>query len=167
MVKIRAAEERDTERMAELLIAAWKTAYAGIVPEDYAAGLSGLKYVGIFLENLRTGRETMLVAEEDGIVWGFAGGKLLEEGDFDCEVVGLYVHPERQGAGCGAALLRAIFDIFRSKGRRRASLWTLKGARNNAFYRKMGGAEIGERSYNFGGADCAGIGFGFDIETHR
>lgn len=35
--------------MAELLVAAWKTACAGIVPADYVKGLSGPKYSGFVL----------------------------------------------------------------------------------------------------------------------
>ena len=149
--------------MAEIVVTAWKTAYAGFIPEDYPAKLSAEKYMRIFEENIRTGRETMLVAEEDGVVWGFAGGVLLAGRPGVCEVAGLYVHPERHGAGHGAQLLKAMFALFKSKGCGHAEIWTLRGVKNNSFYMRMGGVEIGSRSYNFGGMNCPGIGFGFDI----
>lgn len=160
---IRAAEIGDVERMAEIVVSAWKTAYAGFVPADYAESLSEEKYKDIFAENIRTGREIMLVAEDNGAVYGFAGGRLLGEGTGECEVVGLYVDPARHGAGYGAQLLKAMFCIFHEKGCRRAVLWTLRGVKNNGFYRKMGGSEIGSRSFQLGGMNCPGVGFGFDI----
>jgi GNAT superfamily N-acetyltransferase len=162
---IRAADIKDAGRMAEIVVAAWKTSYAGFIPADYPAKLSAEKYTGIFTENIRTGRETMLVAEEGGVVWGFAGGVLLPGSPGSCQVAGLYVHPERHGGGYGAQLLKAMFALFRAKGCGRAEIWTLRGVKNNGFYRAMGGAEIGSRSYNFSGMDCPGIGFGFDIRT--
>ena len=104
--------------MEDLLVAAWQTAYTGVVDSVFAASRRTNDYAGKFQAMLDSGQYRMLVAEIDGRVVGLATGELLSSGAYDCETKGLYVRPEHQGRGIGSALLRSMMDYFRQQGRR-------------------------------------------------
>lgn len=87
----------------------------------------------------RMGRFPHWVAEVDGVVGGFAALE-TEKGYVDT----MFVHPEYQGKGIGAALMSRVLESARETGVRRV---TLKASRNaEAFYGRFGFVSIG--------ADC-------------
>ena len=113
---IRYARPEDTREMADLTVAAWQTAYSGIIDPAYVATRKTNDYAGKFQAMLERGEDKILVAELDGRVAGYAAGAPLLSGGYDCETRGLYVHPEYQGQGIGAKLLQKMMDHFRQKG---------------------------------------------------
>src|SRR4030042_5615397 len=96
---IRYARPEDTREMADLTVAAWQTAYSGIIDPAYVATRKTNDYAGKFQAMLERGEDKILVAELDGRVAGYAAGAPLLSGGYDCETRGLYVHPEYQGQG--------------------------------------------------------------------
>jgi [ribosomal protein S18]-alanine N-acetyltransferase len=84
-----------------------------------------------------------LVAEEDGLVIGYAG--LLAAGQ-QADVVTLAVTAGRQSAGIGAALLAALLDEARRRGCTEVFLEVrVDNQRAQQLYRSRGFAEIGIR----------------------
>lgn len=73
------------------------------------------------------------VAEIDGAVRGFSAAN--PEDGF---LWALFVAPEAEGRGLGAALLAAALDDLRAAGLTRARLETDPGTRAEAFYRRRG-----------------------------
>jgi DNA-binding MarR family transcriptional regulator/GNAT superfamily N-acetyltransferase len=84
-----------------------------------------------FLKNFKDSREQCWVAEVDGQMAGCVF--LTDEGNGLSRLRLLYVEPEFQGRGIGAALVAACVAFARSVGYERMTLWTqsiLKGARH-------------------------------------
>lgn len=161
---IREAVLRDVPAMAELVTCAWQTAYSGLVDPAYPESLDSLGFRKIFARMISQGLEIFFVCESASRILGFISGKMITEGAYDCQVVGLYVHPECQGRGVGTLLLERMKHYFAIRHCRRLLLWTLLGARNNEFYRKQGGTGGEFRQLDIGGTCYSGVGFVFLLE---
>jgi GNAT superfamily N-acetyltransferase len=158
---IRDARPEDTRAMEDLTVAAWQTAYTGIIDPAFIATRKTNNYAGKFQTMLERGEDKVLVAELDGQVVGYAAGAPLSSGGYDCETKGLYVHPEYQGQGFGRKLLQTMMDHFRLCGCQRMIVWTFLGVKNNGFYRAMGGNINEEEAKDFGGKKYRMAGFAF------
>jgi len=103
---IRRATLCDVNPIAKVIIRAWEVAYAGIIDPEYIKTMSKDKFVSIFENNISKQKEIIFVYYEKGVK-GFVSGK-EHEGEYDCEIVGLYVDPENQGKGIGKLLFQKI-----------------------------------------------------------
>jgi GNAT superfamily N-acetyltransferase len=98
---------------------------------------------------------TVLVAEEDGELVGFAGcgaSRDPDAGEAAGEVRTLFVAPRRWRTGIGRALLDAALEDLRSRGYSEATVWSFgDNQRANAFYENGGfapdGAERTEKTW--------------------
>lgn len=160
---IREAALRDVAAMAELVTCAWQTAYSGLIDPEYPESLDSPRFRKIFTRMISDGLETFFICESESRIRGFVSGKMVAAGPYDCQVVGLYVDPEFQGGGVGALLLERMKRYFAARQCRQLLLWTLQGARNNAFYRKHGGVELEHRELEIGGKLYPGVGFVFHL----
>nr|WP_296071724.1 GNAT family N-acetyltransferase [uncultured Actinoplanes sp.] len=150
MTLIRPISDADIDAVAGVHVRAWRTAYAGIVPDDYLAGLDP----AVFAErrrtqSLRLGQHT-LVAERDGRVVGFASfGPYRDEDDFvpDMgELYAIYVEPDSWSTGAGRLLLEAAKAALRADGFPDMRLWVLEeNHRARRFYERAGLAPDGTR----------------------
>jgi GNAT superfamily N-acetyltransferase len=163
MLAIRDMRAEDAPAMEELLVAAWQTAYAGVVDPAFVATRRNNDYTGKFRSMLESGEYRLRVAEVDARVVGLATGASLGWKSYDCETKGLYVHPESQGRGVGRALLQDMIEHFRQKGCGSMIVWTFLGVRNNGFYRAMGGSIREEKDAEYGGKTYRMAGFAFDL----
>lgn len=138
---IRDARPSDARRFEEIRIAGWKAAYVGMIDADFLAQLAATEErVATWDERLRTQLSggVSLVAEQDGVVVGFA--VLLPSRDEDvpeaAELLGLYVDPDRHSTGIGGGLIDAGFARMPQPVQ---ILWTLAGnASARAFYERRG-----------------------------
>ena len=162
---IREANLPDAEAIAGIIVETWKFAYTGIVEESYSGNLPLQKFVRIMSDNLLFKKETVFVHECNGKISGFISGKLSGEEKGLGEIIGFYVLPEYQRAGTGRSLFQHMKDFFFREGCRRISLWTLKGAGNNSFYRKNGGKAAEEKPVKIGEKEYDGIRFVFELEA--
>jgi ribosomal protein S18 acetylase RimI-like enzyme len=163
MLAIRDMRAEDALPMEELLVAAWQSAYSGVVDPAFAATRRDNDYAAKFRSMLDSGEYRLRVAEIDGRVAGLATGASLGWKSYDCETKGLYVHPECQGRGVGSALLRDMMEHFRQRGCRSMIIWTFLGVRNNGFYRAMGGTISEEEDREYGGKIYRMAGFAFRL----
>ena len=161
---IRDAEPQDIRAIVTIILSAWKTAYEGIIDPSYPGSMNGDRLYDILMRNLETGLERIFVFEEDGSVDGFVSGK-FPEGEDECSVIGLYVHPSRQGRGVGSVLLEGMKSHFRGIGRTRMTIRTLRGARSNSFYMKHGGEGRACDDLIIGNGSYEGIVFIFDLQA--
>ncbi len=162
-IEIRPAKIEDADFMAGVLVAAWQNAYTGIVNADYPATLSRDKYSKMFAGIIEKHSQTVYVFEKNRSVYGFVSGR-MEEGEYDCQIVGLYVSPEEQGNGIGSILLDKMTKHFKINNCRKMIVWTLLGAKNNSFYRKHGGAGKEFKEITIGSETYSGVGFVFDLQ---
>jgi ribosomal protein S18 acetylase RimI-like enzyme len=147
---VRPAARGDVPRLAALHTAAWRAAFAGILPGDALAALSVEEFAARWSELLAVPDRTNLVAETAGagvvgfVAFGPARAPLRGDGDADGEVYGLYVDPGRWGEGVGTTLIEAAVEAMRRQGRRRACLWVMtENRRARSFYEKAGLAPTG------------------------
>ena len=159
--RVRVAAEADADGIAGVHVRGWRAAYRGEVPDGYLDALDVADRTRRWCHRLATiaadPRSAVLVAEDDGVVVGFASVgpadpvETSEPTEPDAgEVYAIYVEPERIGTGVGRALLAAATDELRAMGCRTGLLWVLPGNdRARRFYESAGwrhdGAEAVQR----------------------
>jgi L-amino acid N-acyltransferase YncA len=153
MVSIRAATAEDARAIAHVHVESWRTTYAGIVPDEYLAGLDETLRVKLWQEWLG-GETVVLVAERKGEVVGFAhAGKIREAiGSADAELYSLYLLRESQGRGIGRGLLRVLAAVLQQQGFESLGLWVLERNRSRGFYESCGGRLAASKVIEIGGA---------------
>jgi ribosomal protein S18 acetylase RimI-like enzyme len=170
--RVREATPMDAGEIARVHVETWQSAYAGLVPDGYLAGLSVGRLEGWWRELLgRRKGETVLVAlDEAGEIVGFGScGRVREpregatapgvgggrggraDSGWRGEIYTLYVHPDAQEQGHGRALLVALMEELAAKGFVDAGLWMLAGNPTRFFYERMGGQAQAEREERFAG----------------
>ena len=151
---IRIARHGDAAQIAALYIDAWRTAYAGLVPDRVLVGMSQTAQQFSWARQIG-GADTVLVAVDGrGRPVGVAsGGDCRDRRYRDAgEVYTLYVSPARQGQGHGRALLEVILSAHSESGHASALLWVLAGNPARFFYEAMGGVRVAERNEALWGA---------------
>ena len=159
---IRPAREDDVRGIAEVHVATWRAAYAGLVPAAFLDAMSVDDRAGMWRRLLAAPRErgwALLVAEGGGRITGFVSVCAAREGGGPDvgEISALYVEPSSWDTGTGRELHDAALDALRSAGFVRATLRVLEGnARGRRFYERRGWRDVGTRSVvRLGGADLA------------
>ena len=144
---IRQAREEDVRQIAEILVEDWKTAYRGIMDDDF---LDSMNVEQRYEIEVRRYNEYTVAAEGQEIL-GYSWNMLTDEEDADCEVVALYVRYSKRNSGIGRALLQDAMDTFRKAGRKRMIIWCLKdNLESRIFYEKMGGKEYKGGTHRWG-----------------
>ncbi|MGW5717029.1 N-acetyltransferase family protein [Amycolatopsis sp. NPDC003865] len=131
---IREATVADAPAIGEVHVRSWQAAYAGLIPADFLARLSAESRAASWARHLENGAGPVLVAEEDGVVVGFAAfgpGRLFA----------LYLLPEHWGRGLGRALHDRVVEELPGDS---AVLWVLStNERAKAFYARQGWVDDG------------------------
>jgi GNAT superfamily N-acetyltransferase len=155
LIELRWSREADAEALAALHRDAWAHAYAGIIPGPALLRMTSLRGPRWWRAVHRAGERALVVDLGAGPV-GYARMGPARGGPNDLgEIYELYLRPECQGIGFGAAR-RALVE----RGRRRLLVWAL--AENEAarrFYRAMGGALAGRAKEHVGGRTIAKVAF--------
>lgn len=143
-LRVREMTLADCDRVAEIRVRGWQSAYPGLVPRSYLDAMSVAQDAQRRREHFAAGDPQVvhLVAELGGDVIGWSCHGPYREGEVrtsDAELYAIYVHPDRVGAGVGRALLRESTARCTTAGYPRMLLWVLKkntGARR--FYERAG-----------------------------
>lgn len=126
---IRDAEVADAPAIGEVHVASWQAAYAGLMPDDFLARLSAESRAASWARRIGEGVGQVLVAEEDGVIAGFAAFG-------DGQLFALYLLPEYWGRGLGRALHDRVVEELPGDS---AVLWVLStNERAKAFYVRQG-----------------------------
>jgi GNAT superfamily N-acetyltransferase len=137
----------DCDRVAEIRVRGWQTAYRGIIPRSYLDAMSVARDAERrrfhFQESLRSEGEVVnLVAVRDGEVIGWVchgPHRDPEVPTADAELYAIYVAPARFGAGAGRALIEESIRRCTAAGHPRMYLWVLEeNARARRFYERSG-----------------------------
>ena len=139
---IRPAAAGDAEKIARVQVDGWRTAYAGIMPDEFLRSRSVKKSRAGWEKALVAGGRLTLVAENaEGVCAFISGGKPREDlPGFDSEVYAIYVDQKVRGLGAGAGLLRAFFERESARGARSCAIWVLELNSYRKFYEKLGGS---------------------------
>lgn len=145
-LNVRPANPDDGEAIARVHIGGWQEAYAGLLPDDFLAGLSETfdrrrQFWGR-VAGSPGDREALLVAELGDQVVGFAHACPSRDSSSDTttgEVTAIYLRKAYWGRGVGRRLFAAAVERLRASGFEDAILWVLDGnQRARRFYRDAG-----------------------------
>lgn len=143
-MRIREASVEDAPAIARVTVDTWKTAYRGIIDDNYLDNLT-------YEEREKGWREFpfneafVLVAEDDtGMIIGFAAGGLQrEEGlGYKGELYAIYIYQEYQRKGIGQALFESFSKKLAQTGIDSLMLWVLSESPYRQFYEKLGGCAV-------------------------
>lgn len=142
MIAVRAAQSRDAGGMGSVHIGVWRSAYAGILPDSYLAGLSAPRQAAYYQAGILRGHPA-LVAEAAGRVIGFATMSLRrtdrERSLGQAEIETLYVSDDWRDQGAGRLLMQAAGRTLSDAGAGSAFLWVLSHNPSRWFYQRLRG----------------------------
>ncbi|MET8943559.1 GNAT family N-acetyltransferase [Streptomyces sp. NPDC004542] len=134
----------DCDRVAEIRVRGWQTAYRGIVPRSYLDALSVTEDAARRRARFGQGDGSVvtLVAERGGGILGWAALGPYRDGGVrtvDGELYAIYVDDRHRGTGVGRALLRESLRRCAAAGHPRMFLWVLKeNTPARRFYERAG-----------------------------
>ena len=158
---IRKAGEEDVRQISEILVEDWKTAYRGIIDDDY---LDALDVDQRYQIEVKRYNEYMVAAEQQEIL-GYAWNQMADDEASDCEIIALYVRYSKRKNGIGRALMENAMDTFRKAGKKRMIVWCLK--KNNEagkFYEKTGGVKYKSGTHQWGNREYDMISYLYSME---
>lgn len=128
---VRVARPEDTDEMGAVQAAAWRAAYAEVLPPATLAALDPAAVAAVWrtaLASPPTRDHAVLVALSAGHVVGFVAVAPLEPAQEGIgEVAALVVHPDAQRDGHGSRLLNAGADRLRGNGFDHVVTWVSTG----------------------------------------
>jgi GNAT superfamily N-acetyltransferase len=132
-VKVRSADERDLDQLAQVWFEGWHESHAQIVPPE----LTRLRTVESFRDRLRAALPDVYVVDASGVPVGFS----VLKGD---ELYQLFVSAQARGSGVAAALIADAELRLRANGVETAWLACAIGNERAArFYQKCGWHRVG------------------------
>ena len=124
MIRIRRARPADAAAIGGVHVATWRTAYAGVLPDDYLAGMSVPRHAAGYeaaIADRRNGHAVFVAVasgadapagippRRPGRVIGFVSGSRARRPDFgQGEVETLYLPDDYRDRGIGRRLMRAM-----------------------------------------------------------
>ena len=157
-ITIRPCTPADAARLSVVAAATFIETYAGIVDgDDLVAHCHSTHapeaYAGLLADPSR--RLFLAVMEPGEAPVGFmlmgAPDLPVETGPDDMELTRIYALHRFHGKGLGARLMQTAIDTARAAGKRRLLLAVYsRNDRANAFYRKSGFKQVGERLFHVG-----------------
>ncbi len=168
-MKVRYAKFEDMKAVSKIKVDMWKTAYKGIVSDEYLNSLnyeeSQKKHEDVFEKDF------WAVYENDnneilGFCWfGETGSLDLEElREYDSELIAIYVRPDSKGQGIGKIMFQFVVNELKSKNKIKMILWVLEDNKPSIeFYKKMGGKLITKKEQKIGKDFYSFISFGYEL----
>ncbi|MBT1090824.1 GNAT family N-acetyltransferase [Streptomyces sp. Tu102] len=173
-IRIRPMTPADCDRVAEIRIGGWRSAYRGLIPQSYLDALDVARDAERRRGYFSQGDASVLdlVAERDGEIVGWACHGPYRDGEArteDVELYAIYVDPGRYGTGIGHALLQESVRRCTAAGHPRMLLWVLKdNARARRFYERAGfRADGAEEPFEVEGVEVPEVRYARELTPHR
>jgi ribosomal protein S18 acetylase RimI-like enzyme len=189
MIAIRRARPADAFAIAAVHVAAWRSAYPGILPDTYLAKLSVSRQAAYYDAAIR-GATGVFVATASGAdlppaappastqglasgtgprIIGFGtAGRARPSGEIggrrlgEGEIETLYVLDDWRERGIGRRLMRASAEHLADTGCRSVFLWVLRDNPSRWFYQRLGGRPSAEAAIQFAGRQVVQTAFVWD-----
>jgi ribosomal protein S18 acetylase RimI-like enzyme len=153
MISLRRARATDAAAIGAVHVAAWRSTYPGILPDEYLAKLSVVRQAASYDAAIRAGAG-VYVAAASGLdvpagsgprIIGFTTvGRARTPGLAEGEIETLYVLDDWRERGVGRRLMRAAAGHLAAAGCRSAFLWVLTGNPSRWFYQHLGGRPVAQ-----------------------
>jgi ribosomal protein S18 acetylase RimI-like enzyme len=164
--EIRRAREDDALGIASVRVETWRTAYAGLMPEDFLAALNprdGEQFWRDLIRDLPPDRRPWVIESRDPeSVVGFEYSGVARDDDAppnSGEIYLIYVLQECWSRGLGRQLMAHAERDLMQHGHEIALLWVLeRNDRARAFYERHGWQPDGARKpHDFGGVELVEV----------
>ncbi len=162
MITVRRARPGDAAAIGAVHVAAWRSAYPGILPDDFLARLSVPRQAAQYDAMIRGGG-VVHVATASGVdigpnggaarIIGFVTGSTARGADrlAEGEVETLYVLDDWRERGVGRRLMRAAAAHLAGAGCASAFVWVLRDNPSRWFYERLGGKVSAASTIRVGG----------------
>jgi len=146
-INICKAKKSDLNGIIRVNVETWKTAYKGVVPDDYIRGFavrSQDKRWQNQLKNMIEENIFFIAENKKSEIVGFVIGGLErnKHPNYKGELMGIYVLKEYQRQGIGKALTRRIVEELIKMGINNMIIWVLENNPYRAFYDTLGGKVV-------------------------
>lgn len=174
MISIRRARPGDAAGIGAVHVAAWRSAYAGVLPDAYLANLSVVRHAAGYARGIsdRSDGHAIFVAvasgadapegRESAVVGFVSGGRARRWGLGDGEIETLYLADDYKERGAGRRLMRAMAAHLAAVGCRSAMLWVLEANPTRWFYLHLGGRPAARERIRFAGTEVMQVAFCWD-----
>ena len=160
-IVIRKAEKDDARQIADILVEDWKTAYRGIIDDDYLDSMNVEERYRRELQRYGIYR----VAAAGKEILGFTWNEIADGEASDCELIALYVRYAKRKSGIGRALFQDSADFFRAAGRKKMIVWCLReNGEARKFYERMGGKVYKTGTHKWGNRDYEMISYLYQLD---
>ena len=161
---VRPAELQDAAAIARVHVAAWRSTYRGLLPDDFLASLDEAGYEDRWRRIIAEGSSRVFVAADSLEVVGFAsaGRERAGENGYSGELYAIYVLREFQRRGHGRGLVQAVVGGLRELELPDMIVWVLRdngGARS--FYERLGGVYVRTQPITIGSALLQEVSYGW------
>jgi ribosomal protein S18 acetylase RimI-like enzyme len=172
-MKYREANVLDASGIIKVKVDTWRTAYKGIIAEDYLQSLSyedKEKNWRQRLKNPTYGAKIFIAETNQNKIVGFVFATLekynpivalLQAERFKGELCAIYVLDEFQHKKIGTELVKLVVKYFKLNNIDSMITWVLKKNPSRRFYEKLGGTILGEQSIEIGGIRYTEIAYGW------
>ena len=160
--RLRDAAAEDADAIAALHAESWRSAYTGLVPDDFLGASLDLERRQVWRDRFASpdaGRRMILLAVSDERLVGFTCVLADAEPSHGPLLDNLHVKPAWRGRGIGARLLNESRAwAHRVAPGQPMHLWVIEGnTAARAFYRALGGVEADRRINMMGGIEVPAI----------
>ncbi|WP_421988397.1 GNAT family N-acetyltransferase [Roseococcus sp.] len=171
MVTIRRARAGDAVALGQVHVACWRSAYAGVLPEDYLSSLSAVREAVGYERDMaeRRGGHAAFVAVADnleipggGVVGFITGGLSRRPSIAEGEVETLYLLDDFHERGIGRRLMRAMASHLASLGAQSAFAWVLEHNPSRWFYERLGAKLVAREEMVFARERTTQLAYGWD-----
>ena len=174
MIGVRRARPVDAAAIGAVHVAAWRNAYAGLLPDGYLAGLSAERHAVGYDAAIRRGTGVFVAVASGSDLSGSArSGAASDVVGFatvgraraplaDGEVETLYVLDDWRDRGIGRRLMRAGASYLLAEGCRTAFLWVLRDNPNRWFYERLGGRMVAQSVTRVASTDLRQVAYAWD-----
>jgi ribosomal protein S18 acetylase RimI-like enzyme len=150
-MRLRRAGVEDAGAIVRVQVAAWRAAYAGVMPQDFLDAMDHPGRLASWQRALSmSGPQVFTVAEEEGgLVTGFCVCGPSRDADASPstgEIIALNVLPAAWRRGTGRMLCEDVIALAPERGWKTLTLWVLReNARARSAYARIGFAADGTR----------------------
>ncbi len=175
MIAVRRARPSDAPLIGAVHVAAWRSAYPGILPDSFLANLSVTRQAGYYDRQIRSANGVYVAIASGQDVPAGAKPRLVGyttvgrtrgtlPGGFaaDGEIETLYVLDDWREHGVGRRLIRTGAAHLAAAGSRAAYLWVLRANPSRWFYQRMGGRLVAEAETRVAGVTVPQTAYGWD-----
>jgi GNAT superfamily N-acetyltransferase len=161
---VRQAGAEDAAAIARVHVATWRTAYRGLLPDDFLAALDEAGYEERWRRTMTAWAGRVYVAEDGRQIVGFASGGPERAGEdgFSGELYAIYVLQDTQGRGHGRRLVQAVAHGLRDTGIANMIVWVLRdNHKARHFYERLGGVYVRSQPITIGSALLQEVSYGW------